>query len=100
MVAKKNKLDFASKYKVSKFVLSKVNREGVITLMHIEEYEYFYTISGVATQLWLMLDGKRTLEENLDRLSKKTNTPARKLRVEVAQFLKDLLKEKLVEKIT
>lgn len=75
--------------------LARKNADGNWSILHIETDDFFYTIDGIAGQVWEMIDGKLSVEEIGERLEKKLKLPP-KFKKDLEKLVKDLLKEQLV----
>ena len=61
-----------------------------------EEINCIYTLNAVASKVWEMIDGKRSLIEIKSEVLKKFDTTPREADKEMQNFLKDLKKIKAI----
>ena len=55
-----------------------------------DEIECLYTLNKVASQVWSLIDGKRTVAEIKKDMSKKVSSTEKELDKEMSKFLKEL----------
>ncbi len=61
-----------------------------------KEMDCIYTLNKVASQVWELIDGKRTLGEIKKQVLKKFDTNPKEVDKEIQKFLKDLKKIKAI----
>ena len=61
-----------------------------------DEINCIYTLNKVASEVWNLIDGKRTLAEIKKRVLKKFDTTPEEVNKEMQKFLKDLKEIKAV----
>ncbi len=61
-----------------------------------KEMDCIYTLNKVASQVWELIDGKRTLGEIKKQVLKKFDTNPKEVDKEMQKFLKDLKKIKAI----
>lgn len=79
----------------AKDVLGRRNPDGNWSVLQIDCDGYFFTISGLAAEVWSMIDGKRSFAEIKTQIAKKHEVPAR-FENDMIKFAGDLVKENLV----
>lgn len=62
-----------------------------------EEINCIYTLNKVASRIWELIDGKRTLEEIKSKVLKEFDTNPEEVDREMEKFLKDLKEIKAIE---
>ncbi len=62
-----------------------------------DEINCIYTLNKVASRVWELIDGKRTLTEIKDKLLKEFDTAPEEVDKEMEKFLKDLKEIKAVK---
>ncbi len=73
-----------------------VNGEAVILNL---DNGYYYSLNKVGTRIWEAIDKQRSLNEILNSLNEKYPLPERQLKNDLLELVKDLEKEKMIEKI-
>ncbi|MGZ3708528.1 MAG: hypothetical protein ACXWPM_06895, partial [Bdellovibrionota bacterium] len=48
---------------LEKSVLSRKNADGTIAIMRLENDEFFFTLDGIAAEIWGLIDGKRSFDK-------------------------------------
>ena len=61
------------------------------------EMNCIYTLNKVASQMWEMIDGKRTLGETRKQILKKFDATPKEVDKKMSEFLKDLKKIKAIK---
>ena len=86
-----------AKPRIQPDVLARKNADGTVAVMRLDNDECFFTIDGIAADVWLLIDGKSTLSSIKERLIKKHSVPVQRFEKDFANFIKQLKKEKLIE---
>ena len=64
--------------------------------MRLDEDQYFYTLSGISAEAWLLMDGSSTLQQIKETLADKHNPPMPRFEKDMAALIADLKAEKLI----
>ena len=81
-----------------KNTLSRKNSDGTVAIMNLNNDQYFFTLDGIAAELWMRIDNKSTLEKISAELIKKYSPPLPKFHRDVTKLIQGLRKEKLISK--
>ncbi len=92
------KMNLTKKYTIDKdkATFRVVNGEAVILNL---DNGYYYSLNKVGTRIWEAIDKQRSLNEILNSLKEKYPLPERQLKNDLLELVKDLEKEKMIEKI-
>jgi len=71
-----------------------INRKAII--INLEKGNY-YQLNGVATRIWEMLDGKNSLSQIVEKISKEFDAEKKQVEKDALQLIADLQKEGLIE---
>ena len=80
-------------------VLARKNSDGTIRLLKMDNDEHFFTIYGFAASAWTLIDGKKSLNEIMDKLKKSHPKKKHVQKENLNVFIKDLLKEGLIQTV-
>ena len=78
-------------------VLVRKNPDQTLSILKIEDEENFYTLDGIAAELYSMIDGTRTLDQIKKQLMEKHSPPKAKFTKDVDQLVKQLKKAQLIK---
>jgi hypothetical protein len=95
--AKLVKLSLQSKLKQSSAALTRSNQDGTVSVLDLNNDDVFFAIDGLAAEVWSELDGKKTLEMILAKISKKEKVDVHLLEKECISFVSQLRKQNLLE---
>lgn len=82
--------------KREKDVLARSNSDGTVAVMRLDNDEYFYTIDGLAAQIWLLIDGTRSLSEIKSSVISKHSPPTARFEKDFSSFINMLQSERLI----
>jgi hypothetical protein len=83
--------------KVSKEVLSNRNLfDKSITVMHLNDQDFFFRIDGVASTIWIEIDGQRSVAEIISKVAKRHALSSEEIIRPCKKFFKDLVDNKLI----
>ena len=77
-------------------VLWRKNKDGTVAVMKIDDDQYFYQIDGLAAQIWLQIDSKKSIAKIKDIMVNKFKLPPGKFKKDLWVFFQELQKEQLV----
>jgi methyltransferase-like protein len=79
-------------------VTRQVDKETILVPIYKSSVDMncIYTLNKVASYIWEMIDGKRTLKDIKEIILKKFDTTPKEVNKEMAKFLKDLKQIKAV----
>lgn len=80
----------------AKEVLSRENKDGTVSVLHLDNEDYVFSIDGVAIDVWAMINGKTSLEDIQNSLEEKYSPPPKQLVHDLKKFIKELAKKKLI----
>ncbi len=80
----------------SKEVLWKKNFDGSIAILKLDETDFYFSLDGIAAEVWAHMDGKKPIAEISAKLIKKYSPPFAKFQADVAKLLDTLVKEQLI----
>jgi hypothetical protein len=78
--------------------LFRKNPDGTLAILRLDNDEYYYTINGLAAEVWLMIDGKSSVEAISKKIVAKHSVPLARFQNDVHKLLQSLVKERLIEK--
>ena len=81
---------------VSKETIARVNQDGTVIVMKLDESSLFYKIDGIAAEVWSCLTQQKTTTELLREIETKYPTFKSQLSSDVPQFIGELLKKNLL----
>lgn len=93
----KNSLNLVPKLPLE--VLARKNFDGTISIMRLDNDEFFYSLDGVAAEAWQMFDGKTSCEKIAVKLAAKHKVSTSIVNRNMEQLIKRLHKEKLIESV-
>ncbi|MBI3557785.1 MAG: PqqD family protein [Deltaproteobacteria bacterium] len=80
----------------AKDVLSRRNVDGTVAIMRLADDQHFFTIEGVAAEVWLMIDGQASINQIKETIMRKHKPSEARLDRNLSKLIKGLLKEKLI----
>jgi hypothetical protein len=63
----------------------------------LDNDQYFYSIDGLAAEIWAGIDGKTSLNEIAKKVATKHKPPASKFEDDTKKFVQSLKKERLIQ---
>lgn len=81
-------------------VLARKNFDGTISIMRLDNDEFFYSLDGVAAEAWQMFDGKTSCEKIVAKLATKHKVSPAMVGKNMTDLIKRLHKEKLIETVS
>lgn len=94
---KKTKLASGSMvYRYSPEVISRVNSDKSLSILHLGQYNCYYCLDGVALEFWKMIDGKKSVAHLVDKLQRKYPAHAKQIPTKVSGWIRDFKKYKLL----
>ena len=77
-------------------VFSKTNADGSVSIMHLEQDEYYFSLDGISAEVWNLLDSKTSVKNIIKKLRmKRPELPAR-LNEDVISLMQSLFIEDLL----
>lgn len=89
-------VNFAAVPRVPTDVISRRDTAGNITIMRLDDEEDFFTLDGIAAEMWTLVDGKQSLESIREKLIKKFTPPESLFDRDLTKMLGELAQEKLI----
>ncbi|MBI3555998.1 MAG: PqqD family protein [Deltaproteobacteria bacterium] len=86
----------AKPVKKSPEVLSRKTQDQALHVLHLSQYDVYYSIEGVALELWTMIDGKKTPDNLVKTLQRKHPAHAAKVPAKVKTWLTQFKKHGLI----
>ncbi len=83
--------------RVAKDVLSRKNADGSIAIMKLSNDDYFFTLDGIAAEIWLKFNGKTKLSKIKEQIIVRHSPPAARFEKDVKNLISTLKKENLIE---
>lgn len=78
-------------------IISRKNIDGTVSVLRIDNDQYFFNITGLAVELWLLINGRLTVQEIEEKMKKRhKELPPGRFHKDVLFFIKSLKKEKLI----
>lgn len=73
------------------------NPDDSVILMKVTDDDDFFKITGVASQIWQRIDGKRNIEEILDSILEEYDVTEEQLIKDAEPFLKRLIELEIIK---
>ena len=73
------------------------NLDGTFSVINLKDDDNFYSIEGLAAEVWKLIDGKTKLAEIKKSVLKKHSPPAKLFERDVTKFIAQLKKDQLIE---
>lgn len=77
-------------------LLERDNADGTVAVMRLGDEEHFYTIDGVAAEVWKLIDGNTSVDDIRKNIIERFNPPEDRFETDLAEFLGELQKKKLI----
>jgi hypothetical protein len=68
-----------------------------ISLINVNNGQFFYKIDGQAVKVWKLIDGKRTLQSILNIATQRIPGKKGVVETETRKFIRDLLRENIID---
>lgn len=81
----------------SKDTIVRTNMDGSISVVHLKDDDSFFSIVGLATEIWKRIDGKTSLADIKKSVVKKYSPPTELFEKDTKSFISNLEKENLIE---
>jgi hypothetical protein len=78
-------------------VVFRTNMDASVAIMRLDEDQYFYSLDGIAAELWKLIDGKASLKDIMKKLERRFQPPSGRFERDVKGLLGQLQKQKLLE---
>ncbi len=92
-----NCFSLSSTLKQSAAAITRTNKDGTVSVLDLNNDNVFFSIDGLAAEVWNQLDGKKTLETILSKLSKKEKVELPFLEKECLKFVGQLKNQNLLD---
>jgi len=90
-------MDLTVNYTIDKNNITYRVIDGEAVILNLDK-GYYYSLNEVGTRIWEAIDKKKSLNEVLNSLKEKYQLPEKQLEGDLLGLIKDLEKEKLIEK--
>ncbi|MBX9765974.1 MAG: PqqD family protein [Bdellovibrionales bacterium] len=90
-------LSLESKLKQSSAALTRANQDGTVSVLDLNNDDVFFSIDGLAAEVWNEMDGKKSLEAILSKIAKKEKIEMRLLEKECMKFIGQLKEQNLLD---
>lgn len=84
-----------SKFQKHEDVVSRKNANDIVVLMKMDDSSSFFKISGVAAEVWELIDSGMSVKEVVDKLSSEYNVTKEQLQSDINGLLTNLLEKEL-----
>lgn len=74
--------------------------ENTVTIISLNDPEFYFKIDAYAAQAWVMIDGKKTIKEISSSLQKQSGAPASIVLKHVNKLFSDLISYGLITSIS
>lgn len=78
-------------------VVFRKNRDGEVYVIRLDQEDSFFSIDGIAAEMFLLINGKRSIGQIKRKLITKHDPPLKQFDKDVLRFLKLLQKSGLIE---
>jgi hypothetical protein len=87
--------------KSDNLVMRNVGSETILVPVrsNVGDLDSVFTLNTIAARIWMLLDGRRTLDELVDELCREYDVTPEVLRSDVAELLQALEEGKLVSRV-
>lgn len=92
-----NKIPNDKVFTTSSNYVHRKNPDDSIILMKITDDDDFFKITGVASQIWQRIDGKKTIKEILDSILNDYNVSETQLASDAEPFLEKLIDLEIIK---
>lgn len=82
--------------KKAKEVLARLNVDRTLSVLHLEQYDVYYNISGVALECFQLIDGKKTEADIVVALQKRYPDESKKVPRKVNDWVREFKKFGLI----
>ena len=89
---------FKCNYFLTENIVSRVNQDGTVIIMKMDEGNTFYKINGVAAEVWKELSTKKNINQIVDEVISNYEAPEEKIRNDIKIFVETLLAKDLILK--
>lgn len=89
-------LDLEMKWTSGKDLAARVNKDGSVILMRLDESSNFYKIDGIAAQIWQSLSNSKSVTDLISEQVEKLPQFATELKNDIPPFVASLLEKKLI----
>jgi|GEM_PF-900177 len=96
VLAVENVDDNKFKPKHAKDVLFRKNVDGTVAIMKLDRDDYFFTLDGIASEIWLQFDGKKSLSNIKASIIEEFSPPVSRFEKDLEKLLSQLKKEGLI----
>ena len=93
---KKSKISLDSILRYASGIVSRRGMNGDIALLRLDDDAQYFIIHGVAAEVWLLLNGKRTLGQISTQLAEEHDRDCEDIEINVLEFARNLVKSGLV----
>ena len=90
-------LSLESKLKQSSAALTRANQDGTVSVLDLNNDDVFFSIDGLAAEVWNQMDGKQSLEAILSKIAKSQKIEMRLLEKECMKFVTQLKEQNLLD---
>ena len=89
-------LNLDTKWKAGADLVARVNKDGSIILMRLDESSNFYKIDGIAAQVWQSLANSKSATDLINEQVEKLPQYATELKNDIPPFIAELLEKRLI----
>jgi len=93
---KKTLIDLKKIPRIEDDVIFRKNADKTVSMMRVDCDDHFFSVDGIAVDLWLSIDGKTSLEKIQKKLEGKHKPPTGKFQRDFIKMIGSLKKEKLI----
>lgn len=95
--SRRNDLSLESKLKQSTAALTRANQDGTVSVLDLNNDDVFFSIDGLAAEVWSEMDGKKSLGDILSKIAKKAKVEMPLLEKECIKFVTQLKEQNLLD---
>jgi Coenzyme PQQ synthesis protein D (PqqD) len=89
-------LNLEAKWTAGKDLVARINKDGSVILMRLDESSNFYKIDGIAAQVWQSLSESKSVTDLINEQVEKLPQFANELKADIPPFVASLLEKKLI----
>lgn len=81
---------------VNDAILSRINSDGKVALISLDDDDAFFNIEGLAIKVWEGIDGKESVDGLIEKVLSDSSIPRERFFDDSYNFLKELYQEKII----
>lgn len=84
------------KYKISDDTLHRVNEDESVAIMHMDDSDHFFTVNGLAAQIWVSLKEAKTFDQVVGEFRETYENLPEVFERDTSNLINELLSNKLI----